>query len=154
MMNALSGYLPLAQDKRQVSWLRIPFGKLAWVTVSLPLFSFIFCVIWSVFFNFEKATFTHCKVRYNLKKKKSTYRLYLLTLFNFFFLTVFSMFRLTIICRLSLRQLAILALSEMFGEQQLVLMHFHGYWLPQNITAFIEQSYINGHTFWLQLPVG
>lgn len=61
-MNALSGYLPLAQDKRQVSWLRIPFGKLAWVTVSLPLFSFIFCVIWSVLFNFDKATFTHCKV--------------------------------------------------------------------------------------------
>ncbi|KAJ1526783.1 hypothetical protein ONE63_008356 [Megalurothrips usitatus] len=60
-MNAL-GYLPLAQDKRQTSWLRVPFGKLAWITVSLPLFAFIFCVIWSVLFNFDRATFTHCKV--------------------------------------------------------------------------------------------
>ncbi|XP_067009488.2 post-GPI attachment to proteins factor 2-like [Anabrus simplex] len=42
--------------------LRIRFEKLVWGTVSLPLLSFIFCIIWSILYNFEKSTYTHCEV--------------------------------------------------------------------------------------------
>lgn len=45
-----------------VSHLQLRFPTLAVYTVSLPLVSFIFCVLWSLFFNFERATFTHCQV--------------------------------------------------------------------------------------------
>ncbi|KAI1301528.1 Post-GPI attachment to proteins factor 2 [Halotydeus destructor] len=41
---------------------RIPFGKFALVTVSLPLGAFVFCVIWSIIFNFKQTTATHCNV--------------------------------------------------------------------------------------------
>lgn len=41
---------------------RIPFSKCSWGTVVLPLSAFIFCVLYSVLFNFEKSTFTHCNV--------------------------------------------------------------------------------------------
>lgn len=40
----------------------IPFGNFAVATVSLPLFSFVFCVIWSILFFFERSTSTHCHV--------------------------------------------------------------------------------------------
>ncbi|XP_047119126.1 post-GPI attachment to proteins factor 2-like [Schistocerca piceifrons] len=55
-------YLPLHHKKKGYT-LSIPFGKVAWVTVSLPLTSFIFCVIWSILFNFERSTYTHCQVK-------------------------------------------------------------------------------------------
>lgn len=42
--------------------LRIPFNRFAWVTVSLPLFGFLFCVLWSVTYDFEHSTYTHCHV--------------------------------------------------------------------------------------------
>ncbi|KAL5279368.1 PGAP2.2 family protein [Megaselia abdita] len=42
---------------------KIPFGKFAIYVVSLPLFSFLFCVIWCVLFYFERSTATHCSVR-------------------------------------------------------------------------------------------
>ncbi|KAG8196578.1 hypothetical protein JTE90_014139 [Oedothorax gibbosus] len=45
-----------------VSHLRLKFPTIAVYTVSLPLASFIFCVLWSLLFNFERATFTHCQV--------------------------------------------------------------------------------------------
>ncbi|KAK7872900.1 hypothetical protein R5R35_004223 [Gryllus longicercus] len=54
-------YLPLHQKAKGFT-LRIPFGKFAWFTVSLPLLSFIFCIIWSILFHFERSTFTHCEV--------------------------------------------------------------------------------------------
>ncbi|XP_067009853.1 post-GPI attachment to proteins factor 2 [Anabrus simplex] len=54
-------YLPL-HHKTKGFTLRIPFGKLAWGTVSLPLLSFIFCIIWSILFHFERSTYTHCEV--------------------------------------------------------------------------------------------
>jgi len=56
-----SEYLPL-HHKSKGFVLKVPFAKLAWVTVSLPLLSFIFCVIWSILFHFERATYTHCEV--------------------------------------------------------------------------------------------
>lgn len=40
----------------------IKFGKFAVYVVLLPLLSFVFCVIWSVIFYFERATSTHCHV--------------------------------------------------------------------------------------------
>lgn len=43
--------------------LRIPFGKFAFYVVSLPLLSFVFCVVWCVIFFFERSTSTHCGVR-------------------------------------------------------------------------------------------
>lgn len=41
----------------------VPFSKVAWLTVSLPFLAFVFCVAWSVLYNFEHATSTHCQVR-------------------------------------------------------------------------------------------
>lgn len=40
----------------------VPFGKFALATVSLPFFSFIFCVIWCVLYFYERSTATHCNV--------------------------------------------------------------------------------------------
>jgi len=41
----------------------ISMPLLASITVLLPLSAFIFCLICSLIFNFEKATFTHCESR-------------------------------------------------------------------------------------------
>ncbi|GFR06002.1 post-GPI attachment to proteins factor 2 [Trichonephila clavata] len=46
-----------------VSHIQLKFPTLALYTVLLPLASFVFCVLWSVLFHFERATFTHCQVR-------------------------------------------------------------------------------------------
>lgn len=40
----------------------IPFGVFAFAIVSLPFLSFLFCVIWSILYFFERATSTHCAV--------------------------------------------------------------------------------------------
>lgn len=42
--------------------LEIKFGRFAVATVSLPLFAFVFCVVWSLLFNFTQTTATHCNV--------------------------------------------------------------------------------------------
>lgn len=47
------------------TYVRIPFEKFALVVVCFPLLAFIFCVTYSVLFNFESATYTHCQV-YNM----------------------------------------------------------------------------------------
>ncbi|XP_056631096.1 post-GPI attachment to proteins factor 2-like isoform X2 [Diorhabda sublineata] len=47
------------------SYLRIPFEKFSFIVVSFPLLALIFCIFYSVIFNFESATYTHCEV-YNL----------------------------------------------------------------------------------------
>lgn len=57
-----SEYIPLVKDESTKFRLMIPFSKIAWFTVSLPFFGFLFCVVWSVLYNFESATYTHCKV--------------------------------------------------------------------------------------------
>ena len=41
---------------------RLRFRHLLVATVSLPLSGFLFCVGWSLLYNFEAATSTHCKV--------------------------------------------------------------------------------------------
>jgi post-GPI attachment to proteins factor 2 len=40
----------------------ISFARFSLITVSLPLFSFIFCVAYSLIFFFEQSTSTHCHV--------------------------------------------------------------------------------------------
>jgi hypothetical protein len=40
----------------------VSFAKFSLFTVSLPLFSFIFCVIWSIMFFFDQSVSTHCHV--------------------------------------------------------------------------------------------
>lgn len=44
------------------SIVEIPFGKFALFVVSLPLLSFIFCVVWSLIFDYSQSTSTHCRV--------------------------------------------------------------------------------------------
>lgn len=55
-------YAPLLGTETSNYRIVIPFSKLAWFTAGLPFFGFIFCVFWSITFNFEHATFTHCQV--------------------------------------------------------------------------------------------
>ncbi|XP_054707431.1 post-GPI attachment to proteins factor 2-like [Uloborus diversus] len=43
--------------------LKIPFKTFLIVTSLLPLTAFFFCVLWSLMFNFEDSTSTHCLVR-------------------------------------------------------------------------------------------
>ena len=40
----------------------VPFQKLALVTLALPLGGFAFCVLWSMLYNFDDSTSTHCNV--------------------------------------------------------------------------------------------
>lgn len=54
--------LPLYERLDVKPLLRLPFGRFAVAVVSLPLGSFIFCVIWSLLFDFEASTGTHCRV--------------------------------------------------------------------------------------------
>jgi len=51
--------LPDSSEKAKFT---IAFGKFSLITVSLPLFSFIFCVAYSVIFFFEESVSTHCHV--------------------------------------------------------------------------------------------
>lgn len=41
---------------------QISFPKFSTITVALPLFSFIFCVAYSLIFFFQASTSTHCHV--------------------------------------------------------------------------------------------
>ncbi|XP_029674553.1 post-GPI attachment to proteins factor 2-like [Formica exsecta] len=58
-----SDYIPLTTEE-DMSKIRVvvPFSKVAWLTVSLPFLAFVFCVAWSVLYNFEHSTSTHCQV--------------------------------------------------------------------------------------------
>ncbi|KAK4887617.1 hypothetical protein RN001_003888 [Aquatica leii] len=55
-------YKLLYDDFEPSACINIPFGKLAWATVALPLLAFVFCVIYSIIYNFESTTFSHCHV--------------------------------------------------------------------------------------------
>lgn len=55
--------LPVYERLDTKSFLRIPFSRFALATVALPLSAFIFCIVWSLIFNFEEANYTHCQVR-------------------------------------------------------------------------------------------
>ncbi|KAJ8676716.1 hypothetical protein QAD02_012503 [Eretmocerus hayati] len=57
-----SDYIPLVDEEYSRFRVVFSFSKIAWFTVSLPFFAFLFCVGWSILYNFEKATETHCKV--------------------------------------------------------------------------------------------
>ncbi|XP_043269863.1 post-GPI attachment to proteins factor 2-like isoform X2 [Venturia canescens] len=60
-----SEYEPLINEDPSPSRIVISFSKIAWFTVSMPFFAFAFCILYSVLYNFESATSTHCKV-YNI----------------------------------------------------------------------------------------
>ncbi|XP_044749648.1 post-GPI attachment to proteins factor 2-like [Coccinella septempunctata] len=55
-------YALLYSDYEVVPCLRIPFEKFAFIILTLPLFAFIFCIIYSILFHFESVTSTHCHV--------------------------------------------------------------------------------------------
>ncbi|XP_012062673.1 PREDICTED: post-GPI attachment to proteins factor 2-like [Atta cephalotes] len=57
-----SEYIPLTEDDMSKARLIVPFSRVAWFTVFLPFLAFVFCVAWSVFYNFEHSTSTHCQV--------------------------------------------------------------------------------------------
>ncbi|XP_055531906.1 post-GPI attachment to proteins factor 2-like [Wyeomyia smithii] len=44
------------------STFRIRFGRLAVITVMFPVLGFLFCVVWSLLYNFDQANSTHCMV--------------------------------------------------------------------------------------------
>ncbi|CAG9797329.1 unnamed protein product [Chironomus riparius] len=50
------------QDGSKKAAFTIAFGNFSLMTVSLPLFSFIFCVAYSIIFFFEESVSTHCHV--------------------------------------------------------------------------------------------
>lgn len=60
-----SDYIPLVEKRSNRFRVVLSFYRIAWFTVSLPFFSFLFCILWSIMYNFEQATDTHCKV-YNM----------------------------------------------------------------------------------------
>ncbi|XP_032666018.1 post-GPI attachment to proteins factor 2-like [Odontomachus brunneus] len=57
-----SEYIPLADDGMSRARVVISFAKVAWLTVALPFLAFTFCVAWSILYNFEHSTSTHCQV--------------------------------------------------------------------------------------------
>ncbi|XP_046738021.1 post-GPI attachment to proteins factor 2 [Diprion similis] len=57
-----SEYIPLVSETSTRLRLLIPFSRIAWFTVSLPFLGFVFCVCWSILYNFKEANFTHCEV--------------------------------------------------------------------------------------------
>lgn len=58
-MKSTRRYKPLYKDDKTVL---LSFTNLAIFISSLPLGGFIFCVIWSLLFNFTESTSTHCHV--------------------------------------------------------------------------------------------
>ncbi|XP_012221154.1 post-GPI attachment to proteins factor 2-like [Linepithema humile] len=57
-----SEYIPLTAEDMSKIRVVVPFSKVAWFTVALPFLAFIFCIVWSILYNFEHSTSTHCQV--------------------------------------------------------------------------------------------
>ncbi|XP_066598227.1 post-GPI attachment to proteins factor 2-like isoform X2 [Prorops nasuta] len=57
-----SEYIPLVGEDMTKVRLVLPFSKVALCTVSLPFTAFLFCIVWSIIYNFEHSNSTHCKV--------------------------------------------------------------------------------------------
>ncbi|KAI8422190.1 hypothetical protein MSG28_006097 [Choristoneura fumiferana] len=55
-------YIPLYNESERKHLFRISVSKLCVITVSLPLFAFIICVMMTMYKDFENANFTHCNV--------------------------------------------------------------------------------------------
>lgn len=55
-------YALLYNDYEISPCFRVHFGTFSWAVVCLPLFAFLFCIIYSVVFHFTTATYTHCHV--------------------------------------------------------------------------------------------
>ncbi|CAL1538960.1 unnamed protein product [Lymnaea stagnalis] len=49
--------------KQRKALFHLSFPLMGKIVCGLPLFATFFCVVWSVFYDFEKSTATHCKVR-------------------------------------------------------------------------------------------
>ncbi|XP_052719296.1 uncharacterized protein LOC128191245 [Crassostrea angulata] len=48
--------------EKEKALFRVHFSSLSNVVAGLPFFATLFCVAWSVYFNFEESTATHCRV--------------------------------------------------------------------------------------------
>lgn len=54
-------YINIFKKNRFCSF-TVPFPIMGWSTLISMLFSFFFCVFWSILYNFEEANATHCAV--------------------------------------------------------------------------------------------
>jgi hypothetical protein len=55
-------YKPLSGSTSSPISVKISLSTIAIITVCLPLFGFIYCIIWSLLYNFHSSTSTHCGV--------------------------------------------------------------------------------------------
>lgn len=53
-------YRLLADDYELTSVARVPYRRIGLSVLALPLSAFVFCVVYSILFNFEHSTSTHC----------------------------------------------------------------------------------------------
>lgn len=60
-MSSKIKYIPLHDSGNSVR-IHLPSNKIVTCIVSIQFFSFIFCIIWSILYNFEDSTSTHCHV--------------------------------------------------------------------------------------------
>ncbi|KAI4463833.1 fgf receptor activating protein 1 [Holotrichia oblita] len=61
-MSEQARYKLFYEEYESTTYIRLPFSRFSISTVCLPLFAFIFCIIYSIIFNFESVNRTHCKV--------------------------------------------------------------------------------------------
>ncbi|XP_059147438.1 post-GPI attachment to proteins factor 2-like isoform X2 [Physella acuta] len=53
----------MSSETKQKALFYLPFPAMAKIVCGLPLFATLFCIIWSVIYDFEDSTATHCRVR-------------------------------------------------------------------------------------------